>query len=304
MTPHDPSSSDTRQLQTAILFVDLVSTSEFASVLSLDDYAAYVDSFEATCLEQVRHFFDHVHGGKYRRPEHYHVTFLGDEMAVFLHTGKPANDAYQLICLAIALKCGWLGSPLNVERLSDGRSTVDLAAGIHVGPVRATTRDGQPVMRGFAINLAKRIESASREGERFRIFVSDTTFKLVARKVRNLLFGPRRIVPMKGVVLPVAVREVCDSFVDPYSRLSPRLAEGFHGVARRALASNTFDLWIHSCLQVSEGARQKCVTDEALDLCEQVLNIDPHNPVALYYAAEGGRDRGDLQMALLHLQDL
>ena len=60
---------------------------------------------------------------------------------------------------------------------------------------------------GFAINLAKRIESVSREGEHFRIMISDPAFKLVNRRVRHLLFGPRRLVALKGVADEVGVTE-------------------------------------------------------------------------------------------------
>jgi class 3 adenylate cyclase len=302
--PTEPAESEGAARETAVLFLDLVSSSEFASVLSLREYARYVDSFEVTCREQVNHFFDVVHSGKYKEEEHFQSRFVGDELAVFLSTGKPANDVYQLICLAIAIKCAWLGTQLNAERIASGMASAELAAGVHVGPVWTSRRKGRLLMQGVTINCAKRIESASREGERFRIYVSDAAFKRVGRRIRNLLFGSRRIVPMKGMVLPMAVREVTDSFVDPSLRLAPRLADGFQAVARQALTSNTFDLWIHSCLQVWEESRQKCVTDESLELCEQILNIDPCNPVALYYAAQGRRERGELELARLYLEDL
>ena len=46
-------------LETAVLFVDLVASSEFASVLGLREYAEYVDSFEQVCREHGVPYHDH-----------------------------------------------------------------------------------------------------------------------------------------------------------------------------------------------------------------------------------------------------
>src|SRR3990170_1998646 len=163
-------------LDTAILFVDLVSSSEFASVLGLHEYADYLDSFQRACLSQCRHFFDTVHAGKYRE----------------------GIDIYQLVCLAISLKCAWLASPKNVERVQSRMGTVDIACGVHFGTVWATPHAKGLEKRGFAINVAKRIETASREGKHFHIFLSDAAYKRIAALLRNLLVGDRMVLPMKG----------------------------------------------------------------------------------------------------------
>jgi hypothetical protein len=136
------------------------------------------------------------------------------------------------------------------------------------------------------------------------VLLSDPAFKQLNRRMRNLMFGPRHVLPMKGVVVPIGVHEVVESFVDPSKRLAPRFADGFGEVARLALASNTFDLWIHSCLQTWEEHLRGQVTDECLGLCERVLNIDPRNAVALYHAAQGKRERDDFETARLYLMDL
>ena len=68
--------------------------------------------------------------------------------------------------------------------------------------------------------------------------------------MRNLMFGTRLLHHAKGVDAPVGVYELVDSFVDPTRRLDADTAKGFTAIARRAVETNTFDLWIHSCLQV------------------------------------------------------
>jgi class 3 adenylate cyclase len=293
-------------LETAVLFVDLVSSSDFASVLGLKEYARYIDSFEQLCRIQCEHFFrvakkydwksDHVP---------FEVQFLGDELIVYMHTDKRHRDVYQLLALAITLKCGWLGTALNKERVAAGAPSAELAAGIHVGSVWAQRNPTGYKRRGFTINVGKRVESASREGQNFRIYVSDPAMKRVNRQIRNVLFSPRKIVQMKGVVVPVGVYEVMDSFINPASRLEPSLFEGFANVAQFALDTNAFDLWIHSCLQVADEARNgKKVTDQNLERCRHILNIDPKNACALHHLAQGLRDRKEFETALLVYQDL
>ncbi len=297
---------DSGELHTSILFVDLVSSTDLAAAVGLEEFASFGRAFRATCLEQCRYFFESRtrKRGYERDGRHYEFRVEGDELVVFLHTDRPHDDVYQLICLAIALKCAWLGVAPNAARLASGRPTFEIAAGIHSGPVWATRTDLGFDRSGFAIHLAKRVESASRQGERFRIFVSDPAFKLINRRMRNLLFGPRMVAALKGMAPTIGVYELIDSFVDPSRRMTPEARKTFAETARAALATNTFDLWIHSCLQVSEGAGRDVPSEEAVRLCRQVLNIDPENPVALFYAAEGETGRGNPETARLYLEDL
>jgi class 3 adenylate cyclase len=292
-------------LDAAILFVDLVSSSEFASVMGLREYAEFVESFHDMCMQQCGYVFDTTWRDKYLHDgRHYAFEATGDELVVFLHTERPHDDVYQLICLAITLKCAWLGMPYNADRIRRGVPASELAVGIHSGRIWAVREPDRVRRCGFAINLAKRTESVSRQGSNFRIAVTDPAYKRVNTRLRNLLFGPRIRTEMKGIVLPIGVYEIVDSFVNPARRMAPQLMEGFETIARDALATSSFDLWIHSCLQVSSEAKQDRVSDSELAVCEQVLNIAPANAVALYYAAQGYQERGDDPRALLHLEDL
>ena len=51
-------------LDTAIMFVDLVDSSVFASVLGLKEYSDYVESFHNVVRVQCDHFFEHCLKGK------------------------------------------------------------------------------------------------------------------------------------------------------------------------------------------------------------------------------------------------
>ncbi len=302
-----PPDGEEGRLETAVLFVDLVASSEFASVLGLEEYAQYVDSFEHLCRKQCTYFFETFQKKQnWSRGRDYDWQFVGDELVVFLHTDNPRQNIYQLLTLAITLKCGWLGTPLNARRLESGAPSAELAAGLHIGNVwaRHDPQSGYK-KRGFAINVAKRIESASRDGQHFRIYISDPAMKRVNRLMRNVIFSPRLMLPMKGVVVPIGVYEVVDSFLNPEKRLEATLFEGFRSVAYKALGANSYDLWIHSCIQVSEEARNnEFVDDVHFDWCKRALNIDRTNASALYHAAQATLKRNDCPTARLYLETL
>ena len=291
-------------LDTAILFVDLIDSSVFASILGLEEYASYVRSFVMICEKQIRFFFDEFLHSQYNQGSDYDYSTIGDELVVFLHTGNNANDVYLLTTLAISLKCAWLAAPLNQQRLECGNATSDIAAGINFGSVWALKVGKAFILTGYVINLAKRIESFSRTGQRFLIFLSDAAFKQVNLQMRNLVFGRRTLIEAKGIVWSVGVYELYDSFVNPVIRLQPELASAFKQQMVPAIRNNSRDLWIHSCLQVSEESSNGCVTDRYLRLCEQMLAIDNSNPVAIYYLAQGHRERGALDRARLLLENL
>lgn len=275
----------------AILFADLVGSSDFAGVLSLLDYAGLIEAFERVCLKQCDYFFHHFQRDRIV-PEDFRYDFVGDQLVVFLHTGKSANDVYQLACLAQALKCAWLGVPFNQERIISGRPAVEMGIGIHFGPIvrapaAAFLADQHPSYRGYAINLAKRMESASREGRHFRILVSDTAHKALALRTRHILFGPRVLPKLKGFNFGIGAREIYDSFIDISNRCEPTLLRDFLRAAPPALATTTYDHWIFSCYQVITGEACQCVTDDGIAECHRMLRTDPENAVALYYLTQG-----------------
>ena len=78
-------------LETAILFVDLVSSSEFSSILSLQQYADYVDTFEALCKSQCEYFFTVFHNRDYLPVRDYKLEIQGDELAVFPAYRQPVG---------------------------------------------------------------------------------------------------------------------------------------------------------------------------------------------------------------------
>jgi hypothetical protein len=80
-------------VDTAIMFVDLVDSSAFSSVLGLKEYADYVDAFHTVVWVQCEYFFKRYLRGKYKEGRDYEFIVIGDQLVFFLHTAKSANDA-------------------------------------------------------------------------------------------------------------------------------------------------------------------------------------------------------------------
>lgn len=291
-------------LDAAIMFVDLVDSSAFASVLGLKEYSDYVRSFHEIVQRQCDYFFKRYLGKKYEEGRDYHYSIVGDELVFFMHTGKSPNDVYLLAILGITLKAAWISSPLNRRRISQRSSPAEIAIGINFGQVWARRLGDGFDKQGYAINLAKRIESYSRNGQHFRIFLSDAAYKLIHTRMRNLLFSGREYASGKGIVGRFGVYEIVDAFVDSVGRLDPDIAAQFEELMEAAIDRSSRDLWIHSAYQISNEKTHRAVTRKAADRCRSVLNYQPENPVALYYLAQFHREAGNHEMAEISLVQL
>lgn len=292
------------ELEVGILFMDLIDSSVFASVLDPRHYAALIDSFHRTCMDQCRHFFNGFLEGRYVEGRDYSASIIGDELLVFLHSGRPHNDVYLLACLAATIKAAWLAAPLNRRRVARRQPVSQLSGGIHWGSVWAKPVGDRYEYAGYAINMAKRIEGHSRSGNRYQILLSDHAFKTVHLEQRNLLFGPCLQFASKGILGPLSAFELVATFLKLQPRLAPALLRPAWTVLSRSIRATTRDLWMHDFHQVWSEARHGHVTDEAMVACRGVLHHEASDPVALYHLAQGLRERGDLASARLVLQEL
>lgn len=289
---------------TAILFMDLVDSSVFASVLELREYAAYLDSFRNICLSQCRYFFEKFLEGKYSEGPEYSARIIGDELLVYVHTGKAHNDVYLLACLASTLKAAWLAAPLNQLRTSRRQPVSQISGGIHYGLVWAHPHGRGYDFSGYAINMAKRIEGHSREGSRYRILLSDHAFKQIHFRQRNLLFGPCLTFDSKGLLGRTIAYEIHSTFMNLGQRLDDQLAPDVKRLLAEAVQLTTQDLWMHDFHQVWTEATCGEVCDDAMDLCRAVLMYEPNDPNAMYHLAQALRERGDPETARMILNEL
>ncbi len=155
-----------------ILFVDVVGCSEISNHSSLKQYNEFITNFQR-CFHTVCNFYKRKVYDKHER-----VLFKqearGDEGCLKIYVGKTpdssARDIDVAITIALDLKRMWLLTDYNKERIAQGLLPIDLATGIHFGQVYVQDDKAE----GYAINLAKRIESHSREGSFTHILLSES----------------------------------------------------------------------------------------------------------------------------------
>ena len=295
---------DAGPIEAAVLFVDLVNSSVFASVLGLKEYADYLGSFHEMCISQCAHFFDVFLEGRYRQGRDYRASIIGDELLVTMYTGKGHNDVYLLTCLAAVLKAAWLVSPANIERLQRKTPVGEISGGIHHGPVWAVPADNGYDFAGYALNLAKRVESHSRTGNHYRIFLSDQAFKQIHFRQRNLIFAPGQRFDPKGIFGHIICHELAHSFLNPVPRMTPVVSKILQDRLVDLIQPAFQDLWVHDMYQVWSESTHKGVTDECMNLCRNVLRHSPDDPVSLYHLAQAYRERGDQEAAILLSREL
>ena len=100
----------------------------------------------------------------------------GDELCLIMSGGDEKTDIRVALTVAARLEAAFLTCPINRERLAHGRNFFDIGIGIHSGHVTLGLRENlltvsgeqpKPTLKpeGYTINLAKRVESLSREGD-------------------------------------------------------------------------------------------------------------------------------------------
>ncbi len=302
--PASDFSASGEPLNAAVLFVDLVNSSVFASVLSLEEYAMYLDDFHETCRRQCEFYFKTFLKGAYQEGKDYSYKIAGDELLVFVHSDRSQNDVYQLACLAVTLKAAWLTSEQNRNRLKRRAPVAEISAGIHHGPLWAVKVDSGWHLNGYGINVAKRIESLSRNGKHYRIFLSDQAFKQIHHLLRNMIFSKRLRFEVKGILGDVGMYEVAHTFLDSNRRIDPHFIEKLQTMLVDAINLATQDLWMNDLYQVWSKKLHDRVTDEAMEVCRRVLLHSPEDPSALYHLAQAYQERNDFKMAELLLREL
>ena len=169
-----------------VFFVDLVGS---ASVSSEKSLASFWD-------EYIRHYYAAIEFalGAYRKeaelvyisrdfqsPEFGSlIQYRGDEVVGFLNFPKTVNKrildqaVVEVIRFVYALKILWLASRYNLNRIHEGQMPREISVGIHMGPIRLVENQNDKTLYhvGYTINVAKRVEGASRIGDSSHILVT------------------------------------------------------------------------------------------------------------------------------------
>lgn len=264
-----------------ILFVDVVGCSEISNHLTLKIYNDFIEMFKNTFNEVCEYYKNTFYD------EHEHVLFnyeaRGDEGCLKIFVGKKddalARDIDVAISIALDLKRKWLLNKHNDDRIKEGLLPVDLAVGIHFGKVHVKNGNAE----GYAINLAKRIESHSREGDFTHILISEAAHgKLDHLKDEKVYrFAPAFTINPKGIshtirvfeikhhYLPTDWQEIIEDNPIDVSMIFDKYSQDAIKTVELAYNSNPTNLWLAETYIFIK------IVDSYLQLKEQKKEGDP-----------------------------
>lgn len=216
-----------RERETVIMFVDIMGASEVSNHKSPQEYAKFVNSFQKLFMSVCKKYTDAWYDEESRKEMQYGSR--GDEGLLMIYRPEtltdPTVDIDVAINIALELKRKWLCSDVNKERIGSGLLPVDLAIGIHIGrtylekiPSSEAPPKGNPggwLPEGYAINLAKRVESHSRQGRFSHILLSEAAqgqLNYLANE-RTYLFDNPQVISPKGISRDIRVYEIKHHFL-------------------------------------------------------------------------------------------
>ena len=224
-----------------ILFVDLIGSSDVASIQESRDYNKYVSQFQNMTLSV---FEEETKDGRMsgKRASSLTKDFVdfnvrGDEGFLVL-AGKKNHerdlkhtiekDIITSLRIALRLKYEWLFDQKNLDRMRKMKRPFEIAIGINTGridlikdPNLSNEIERKYVAEGYAVNLAKRIEGQSRTGMSSGIFVSEYTFGKYNEigGENTLRFIPQERSSLKGISGKVQLYELVFANLDDEDEL-------------------------------------------------------------------------------------
>lgn len=163
-----------------VMFADVVGCSEISNHKGIEEYNKFISRFQECFINVCEHYQKE----EYKDNESFFdYQVRGDEgcLKIFVPGREDLSvDIDNAINIALDLKRKWLLGQDNKERIENGLLPVDIGIGIHSGKIiinpDGIDKEGKIKYRpeGYAINLAKRIESESRGGKFSHVLVSES----------------------------------------------------------------------------------------------------------------------------------
>ena len=135
--------------------------------------------------------------------------FIGDAVMAVFH--KHDNEHHAISAIKSAVEMKSFLNKLNSEREKNNKFTIDIGVGISTGRVMLGDIGSQNrkdlTVIGDEVNLAARLETASKKGCHTKIMLSGTTYKIVKNIVRA---EKKDFSEVKGKKEPVTIYELIE----------------------------------------------------------------------------------------------
>jgi tetratricopeptide (TPR) repeat protein len=261
-----------KKVTATILFVDIIDSMEIANYWDTRKYSDFLNEFRRVMLRGIGAHEKIIKS----------MQLKGDELVVFYASGDVRRDVALAVYLANMLKILWYTSRTNFERIREGKKILDLGIGINTGDV---VSDYRPIIKGvrgpvgrreelegFAISLAKRIESFSRQGRYSRIMVGHRTMAELNKLYHHYEYQFMGLQKFRGMSQGIPVFELKSC----YSREAELLAElDFKLIMSQLEQIRMFDpgnVWL---LMILIGIYSKKKNYKKVEnLCREALTVD------------------------------
>ena len=270
-----------------ILFADIMNSSELANSLIFEEYNVFVEEFQQVMGEVLNGNI--LCMKEYSPGSNFEASIRGDEVCLILYTDNIEEDIKTVFRVAVEMKRKWLTSKKNVQRIKDGRNIIDIGIGVNCGYLIVSDHHrivgkkitSQRTAEGYSINLAKRIEGYSREGDYSKIFVSRSVFNILRVKFQ-IAFSRVHRATFKGIAQRIPIYEVKSvGHVEQTEFPTAKLSERDEEIYDQAVESNPHDLWL--ILDLAHHYFDKEEYDKAVETYRLAIEVDPDfSPAHMY----------------------
>lgn len=244
-TKLESSAAFSESVEAVILFADIIGSATISEYTSEKDYDAFICEFQELAIKVLNGNINRRSAYDNADKEFIEYSVRGDEAVLILYTKDRDRDVRTAMSVAVDLKREIFLSRFNRSR--KGRLFYDVGIGIHYGSV--VLKQHPSVERtprkfnaeGYAINMAKRIESQSRTGRFSKIMLSK---RMADIRPPGVFVGGLADVPLKGMY---GAPQVCElqlygGIEDPQETPSIKPADIDYYVA--AYESSSYDMWL------------------------------------------------------------
>jgi class 3 adenylate cyclase len=276
------SPSDNSAVDAVIMFADVMNSVYISSVLGIEMYDDFITAFQQSALNVIQEYALRV-PEEYSEKLEYYVR--GDEAFNILYGPDPSFNIDNTLALAFNLSREWMLSPGNRQRILNDQEPFEIGVGIHSGKVmvrnhpsaRFSIKHGASNAEGYAINLAKRIESTSREGVSSKIMVSRNFHDayLSVNPKTKCVFSEGKTVNLKGMLTSTQVFEidVMSSFDLRESSVLKTVKREDLEVFEKLSAIKPGDFWLKVMLV---NHYKRADPQKAVNLCQEMIAKNPN----------------------------
>ncbi|MFA6450925.1 MAG: adenylate/guanylate cyclase domain-containing protein, partial [bacterium] len=294
MTENNVKPGDIRNA--TILFCDIRGSSVLADSTNLVEYDKIISEFH----ERMKEALDR----ELKTDKNVEWSVRGDEACLIMYTGDDAADVQCAIRAAVAMIRNWYESKINKQRISEKKNLIYIGCGIHHGPVvvrKHPAARGKKNAEGYSINLAKRVESQTKDARYSKIMVSLPVYDHVVRpKARSahqqrehVEFTEPMLKHLAGIAEPVYIFEIksfggleheSDAAREQFA--DSLVNENNLGAFLNAVETSP-SVWTCSALGnfyyfsslSAPGNKKKALLEQAIKYFERTLMIEPgHGP--------------------------